>query len=73
MRSSDPFEKKLFEETTRHGEKACVEEPKLTRKRNVPKRLDGGGEFHDFTVMDVYRRQFYEMLDTLTHGADQSA
>ncbi len=46
---------------------AYTEEPTLPRKRKLPKRLDDGGPEYSPSPKDLFRQQYFEVLDLLVN------
>ncbi|XP_043193723.1 zinc finger MYM-type protein 1-like [Amphibalanus amphitrite] len=66
MRTTVSFDK-MYEKTERDAEEVGVDGPQLPRKRKVPMKLGGGDQHPDATAKEMYRRQFFEVLDLLTN------
>lgn len=69
IRTEESF--KLFWQTVNsHASSLDVDEPRLPRKRKMPKRFQEGDAAHFFptTTEDLYRQHYYEALDLATAG-----
>ncbi|XP_043197372.1 zinc finger MYM-type protein 1-like [Amphibalanus amphitrite] len=66
MRTTVSFDK-TYKKTERDAEEVGVDGPQLPRKRKVPMKLGGGDQHPDATAKEMYRRQFFEVLDLLTN------
>lgn len=66
MRSDEGFNKVFEAAKTTAAADARIGEPTMPRQRKVPKRLAGESEQHvDLDVTDGFRRQFFQVLDTV--------
>jgi hypothetical protein len=56
----------LFYDATNHESQQITEEPKVPRKKKIPRRIDQGSETTNHqTPRDYFRQQYYEVIDIL--------
>ena len=67
IRSDSEF-KDIWQEVNRKAAELNIDEPTLPRRRKAPKRFDqANATTHaDHTPEDFYRRQYFDVVDTLT-------
>ena len=66
LRNDSKFEE-FWVQTTANATELGIGEPTLPRKRKVPRRFDeaSGSTYHDSTPEDMYKRYYFETIDTI--------